>query len=127
MKDKKEKIVVLAIVSLFIATAVGCGNALEDFENDNAVTINDSFTRETLTKDKKAESIRDENCYIVTDQKTGVQYIVFREKVGYAGMGGITPRLNADGSLCVVDVDGSATEDEITKEVTEDEKTETYK
>lgn len=124
MSDKK-KFIVVAVTLTFIATLVGCGSSLDDIAEDNAVTVNGNFKFPEEDKDEQAERIRDENCYIVTDQKTGVQYIVFREKVGYAGMGGITPRLNADGSLCVVDVDSSATEDEITKEVTEDEKTET--
>ncbi len=49
--------------------------------------------------------IQNENIYVITDPDTGVQYIVFREKAYNAGMGGITPRLNPDGSLCVVDVE----------------------
>lgn len=39
------------------------------------------------------------NVYIWIDKKTGVQYIVYSYKCGYSGMGGITPRLNADGTL----------------------------
>lgn len=39
------------------------------------------------------------NVYIWTDEKTGVQYIIYSDISGYAGMGGITPRLNADGTL----------------------------
>ena len=54
--------------------------------------------------------IENEYIHIVTDHKTGVQYIVYREKYMNAGFGGITPRLNADGSLCVVDVGESTTE-----------------
>ena len=34
-----------------------------------------------------------------TDEETGVQYVVYKQNDGYAGMGGITPRLDADGSL----------------------------
>ena len=55
--------------------------------------------------------IQNENIYVITDPDTGVQYLVFREKAYYAGMGGITPRLNPDGSLCVVDVDGKDDEE----------------
>jgi hypothetical protein len=39
--------------------------------------------------------------YIWTDKETGVQYIIYCHGVGYQGMGGITPRLNADGSLYI--------------------------
>lgn len=34
-----------------------------------------------------------------TDEETGVQYVIYDRGSGYAGMGGITPRLNADGTL----------------------------
>lgn len=36
-----------------------------------------------------------------TDEETGVEYIIYSHAGGYAGMGGITPRLNTDGSLYV--------------------------
>ena len=38
-----------------------------------------------------------------TDEETGVQYVVYDRTCGYSGMGGITPRLNADGTLYVED------------------------
>ncbi len=38
---------------------------------------------------------------IWVDPVTGVQYIVIKEKCGYGYGVGITPRLNADGSLMV--------------------------
>lgn len=38
---------------------------------------------------------------IWTDAETGVQYIVYTYKSGYGGMGGITPRLNSDGTLYI--------------------------
>lgn len=34
-----------------------------------------------------------------TDTETGIQYVIYSSCAGYAGMGGITPRLNADGTL----------------------------
>lgn len=37
-----------------------------------------------------------------TDEDTGVQYVIYDRVGGYAGMGGITPRLNADGSVYIV-------------------------
>lgn len=36
-----------------------------------------------------------------TDEETGVQYVIYNHGVGYKGMGGITPRLNADGTLYI--------------------------
>lgn len=38
---------------------------------------------------------------IWVDPETGVQYIVYKETVYKGGVGGITPRLNVDGSLYV--------------------------
>lgn len=35
------------------------------------------------------------------DSETGVYYLVYSDQSGYAGMGGITPRLNPDGSVMV--------------------------
>jgi maltose-binding protein MalE len=46
-----------------------------------------------------------ENISIWTDTETGVQYIVYTDTAGYCGMGGITPRLNADGTLYVVETE----------------------
>ena len=39
--------------------------------------------------------------FIWTDEETGVQYVVYGELHGQSGAGGITPRLNADGTLYV--------------------------
>ena len=57
--------------------------------------IETTETTESKTEIKKA---KDTNILIWTDKKTGVQYIIY----SYGGMGGgITPRLNADGTLYV--------------------------
>lgn len=42
-----------------------------------------------------------EDSYIreYVDPKTGVHYLVYSHKVHNGGMGGITPRLNSDGSI----------------------------
>ena len=47
------------------------------------------------------ENTDDKNISIWTDAETGVQYIVYTYKAGYGGMGGITPRLNSDGTLYI--------------------------
>ena len=36
-----------------------------------------------------------------TDEETGVQYVIYNHGAPYKGMGGITPRLNADGTLYI--------------------------
>jgi len=55
-------------------------------------------------QEQKEQKIED-SVYIYTDPETGVQYLCFYCQQGYAGMGGITPRLNSDGSLIVIDND----------------------
>lgn len=48
------------------------------------------------------QSQNDDHIEFWTDTETGVQYVIYNRGAGYAGMGGITPRLNADGSLYTV-------------------------
>lgn len=102
MKDKSKSnitdiIVPLLIVSLllfYLFIAVGCDNY-----ND------DEFTLSTFLTETEAEATVGEKgnnmIYIWTDEDTGVQYVVYREESCYAGFGGITPRLNSDGSLYI--------------------------
>lgn len=56
---------------------------------------------EETSKSNKAEPREEStsNILIWIDEETGVQYIIYSDKKGYGGMGGITPRLNADGTL----------------------------
>lgn len=61
-----------------------------------SITISDS--------DDKNDSItKTDNIHIEfwTDEETGVQYVIYDRVGGYAGMGGITPRLNSDGSVYI--------------------------
>jgi hypothetical protein len=44
----------------------------------------------------------DGDVYIWTDEETGVQYLIYSDRHSESGMGGITPRLNADGTIYVV-------------------------
>ena len=41
------------------------------------------------------------NIRIWIDEETGVQYVIYCESWGYSGGAGITPRLNADGTLYI--------------------------
>lgn len=56
--------------------------------------------KETAESNKaEPEKESTSNIFIWIDEETGVQYIIYSDKQGYSGMGGITPRLNADGTL----------------------------
>ena len=51
--------------------------------------------------DTQNNYIQDTNCYIYVDKETGVNYIVYSAYY----KGGITPRLNADGTPYVSEVE----------------------
>ena len=94
----KKILAVLSVILCFVSIT-GC-DSIDKVIDDNAVTINiplETAEPEIGERDNKM-------IYIWTDEDTGVQYIIYREKCAYAGFGGITPRLNPDGSLyCVED------------------------
>lgn len=78
---------IMSIILVIVITAMcftACGKNKEEREED-------------IQKSKTFKS----KTFIITDEETGVQYIVYRETVGYCGMGGITPRYNSDGSLYI--------------------------
>ncbi len=52
---------------------------------------------------KELTSMRYGDVYDFIDPDTGVHYLIYDRTTGYAGKGGITPRLNADGSIMVTD------------------------
>lgn len=78
-----KRFIVFCLVLLIGCTLVGCGTTIEvENESNNGITS----TPNTYIE-------------IWTDEETGVQYIIYDRAGGYAGRGGITPRLNSDGSL----------------------------
>lgn len=83
----KKIIATILTVMLITMCLVGCGGRAID----NHV-INDGVT--------KTDNIHIE---FWTDEETGVQYVIYDRSGGYAGMGGITPRLNSDGSVYIED------------------------
>ena len=72
----------VAMVSIFL---VACGSQGESSAQSKTgtKTLNVSYVYEWIDKD------------------TGVHYLIYSETSGYAGHGGMTPRLNADGSIMV--------------------------
>lgn len=98
-----KKILMVSATMLCLASITSC-DALNKVIDDNAVTLNVE-PEEPTVGEKDNDTI-----YIWTDEETGVQYIVYREKRYNAGFGGITPRLNPDGSLYSVDTTTENTE-----------------
>lgn len=83
-----KKFIAISAVLLCFTFAVSCD------ENSTLITEKSTPTVGTRSNDY---------IYIWTDDETGVQYVIYREKTYNAGHGGITPRLNPDGSLYVVE------------------------
>lgn len=109
----KTKVICIMLCSAILF--VGC--AAESIVENQAVTIEDNVVSDSFNLGAgKAKDIEDNHIYIVTDHATGVQYVVYRERANGVGYSGITPRLNADGSLYVANTD-----EETTNEVSEND------
>lgn len=80
-----KRIVCFLIVLIALLCVVSCDKTY--------ATVETEFPEYKQTKNYDIE--------IWTDEETGVQYIVYSNKTANAGMGGITPRLNADGTLYI--------------------------
>lgn len=58
----------------------------------------------TETSDKgSTPKINNSDIYEFVDPDTGVHYWIYSHKAGYAGMGGMTPRLNSDGTVMITE------------------------
>ena len=90
MKKRRLISIIFAVTVLF----TGCTNVSNTID-DTAVEINKNPIEHSIFAENYG------NVYIYTDPETGVEYLIFSKSAGYAGMGGITPRLNVDGSLYI--------------------------
>lgn len=53
--------------------------------------------------ESRQTNINTNDMYEFVDPDTGVHYWIYSHEDGYAGMGGIIPRLNSDGTVMVTD------------------------
>ena len=102
----KKKLIVTIIVLLFAFSLTGCSSEeaqknAESFQSGLNSAIGDSSFNNS--QNDKIQTIENQYIFIWTDPDTKIQYIVYRQKSGYAGFGGIAPRLNADGSLYITE------------------------
>lgn len=86
------KKILITLVAALMMCLVSC--VAPDMNNINT---------ETIEETQNIRTAYEEDIRLWIDKETGVQYIIYSNKAGYAGMGGITPRLNPDGSLYTVD------------------------
>lgn len=100
---KKKLIAAIAILS-FAILFTGCDSEeaqknTESFQSGLNSVIRDSSV--AFSQEAEIQTTENQFIFVWTDPDTKIQYIVYREKSGYAGFGGITPRLNTDGSLYI--------------------------
>lgn len=91
-------LVIIWLVTLSVVGLTGCSSddcgSLDDYY---AVSVNSIHTTASYKTNKLAD-IEENHLFVITDDKTGVQYIVYSEVFGRSGAGGITVRYNADGT-----------------------------
>lgn len=83
------------ILGLILVLAICFGLCGCDFESDRAKQIEHERNAHEVSED----------VYEFIDQGTGVHYLIFSHDEHYRGMGGITPRLNADGTVMVTEIE----------------------
>ena len=100
-----KRIIVMVIVLALILT--GCGNKTEEKKSlktkAKETMVEFKETQTTIEEANKItpKDLNNYDIYVWTDEETGVQYIIYSYKSGYGGMGGITPRLNSDGTVMI--------------------------
>lgn len=104
-------VIVSFALFLGLITFAGCGsypaasgNTVEEAgENRIAVETSSENTEEESTErlPDYSDYFTAANIYDYVDPDTGVHYLVFRDSSYQSGRGGITPRLNSDGTLMV--------------------------
>lgn len=55
------------------------------------------------SNDGSSSKIYNDDIYEFVDPDTRVHYWIYSHKAGYAGMGGMTPRLNSDGTVMITE------------------------
>lgn len=83
-------------VMLFIIFIFSLAFTLYEGSNKSPQSVEAS---ENTGFESQIHEVDSDDILIWTDPDTNVQYIIYSRKDGYGGMGGITPRINLDGTL----------------------------
>ena len=92
-----------AVLLASTALLAGCGSKEGSPAQETEETLSPVIDAEERFPDILGE------CDVIVDQKTGVNYLIYRYGFGSSGRGGITVLVNADGSPVVTpmqDADG---------------------
>lgn len=102
------KIKILALLSVLTIALCGCSTeklerTLKEEQAQVSAQESEKVTLDEYTQD--SVGLHRGGVFNFTDPETGVCYLIFKDKVSYGGMGGITVRYNADGSIMVKEVE----------------------
>ena len=81
----------------------GLGGELVQMDEAAVAKAASKATKKPSAKKDSAKSLDNGNVFEWVDTYTGVHYLIYSLQRGEAGMGGITPRLNADQSVMTDD------------------------
>lgn len=79
----KKKFMISVLIVAILFSLIGCSSP------EGVKTSNSGET----------SKIYNDDIYEFVDPDTGIHYWIYSHKAGYGGMGGMTPRLNPDGSV----------------------------
>lgn len=98
------KIKILALLSVLTIALCGCStDELKETLKEEQTQEPEKVILDEYTKD--SVGLHYGGVFNFTDPETGVCYLIYKDKNGYGGMGGITVRYNPDGTIMVKEVE----------------------
>ena len=100
----KKTFLAALLCSIACCALIACGSSYADAAANTsyaATEQTDPFQELTCVSNFSNGVTEKKVVYDYTDPETGVHYLIYSEHQYRSGMGGITPRLNPDGSIMV--------------------------
>lgn len=98
----KKTLLVALLCSIAFYALAACGSSYADAAANTSYAATEQanpFRELTCVSNFSNGSTEKKVVYDYTDPETGVHYLIYSERQYRSGMGGITPRLNPDGSI----------------------------